>query len=251
VATETLKALLVIADIGGYTRFMRLHRMSLAHAQENTLSLLDAVIDAAPDLELCELEGDAAFLYAIDPSAQEIARSLAGLATAMHRAFHSEQARLEALRVCRCDACSQTGSLSVKIVAHYGEVVRTETRGRTTLAGVDVILVHRMLKNSVPLSEYVLMTEALREHCDPGLFERATPLTEDLEGLGTEQLCYVDIAEIAAPPGPAPAASWLERTVHTALLDARTLPYLLGLKQSRVRLQPDPELGTRTRSGRP
>src|SRR5581483_10566244 len=139
--TETLNALLVIADIGGYTRFMRLHRMSLAHAQENTLSLLDAVIDAAPDLELCELEGDAAFLYATDPTAQEVARSLAGVATAMHRAFHAEQSRLETLRVCRCDACHQTGSLSVKVVAHYGEVVRSETRGRTTLAGVDVILV--------------------------------------------------------------------------------------------------------------
>ena len=35
-ATETVNALLVIADIGGYTRFMSLHRTSLAHAQENT-----------------------------------------------------------------------------------------------------------------------------------------------------------------------------------------------------------------------
>jgi hypothetical protein len=236
VATETLNALLVIADIGGYTRFMRLHRLSLAHAQENVSRLLDAVIDAAPDLELCELEGDAAFLYATDPSAQEIAQSLAGLTTTMHRAFHAEQSRLEALRICRCDACVQTGSLSVKVVAHYGEVVRTETRGRTTLAGVDVILVHRMLKNSVPISEYVLMTEALRQHGDPATFSRAVPVAEDLEGLGTEQLYYLDIAEIAAPPEPAPATSWLDRTVHTVALDARAVPYLLGLKRSQVRV---------------
>ena len=234
-AAKTLNALLVIADIGGYTRFMR-HRMSLAHAQENTLSLLDAVIDAAPDLELSELEGDAAFLYATDPSAQEIARSLAGLATAMHTAFRAEQSRLETLRVCRCDACQQTGSLSVKVVAHYGEVVRSETRGRTTLAGVDVILVHRMLKNSVPIGEYVLITEALRERCDPSLFEHATAMDEELEGLGTEQLYYVDMAGIAVPPEPAPAASWLERTVHTTMLDLRTVPYLIGLKRSQVRV---------------
>ena len=58
---ETRQALLVIADIGGYTRFMRLHRMSLAHAQENTLRLLDAVIDAEPRLRLVGIEGDAAF----------------------------------------------------------------------------------------------------------------------------------------------------------------------------------------------
>ena len=235
-ATETLNALLVIADIGGYTRFMRLHRMSLAHAQENTLSLLDAVIDAAPALELSELEGDAAFLYATDPTAQEIARSLAGVATAMHQAFHTEQARLEALNLCSCDACQQTGALSVKIVAHYGEVVRGETRGRTTLAGVDVILVHRMLKNSVPIGEYVLITEALRERCDPGLFDHATAMDEELEGLGAERLYYVDMAEIAIAPEPPTPPSWLKRTAHAAVLDARTLPYLVGLKRSRVRV---------------
>ena len=41
-SADTVNALLLIADIGGYTRFMNLHRMSLAHAQENTPRLLDA-----------------------------------------------------------------------------------------------------------------------------------------------------------------------------------------------------------------
>src|SRR3989475_7136221 len=104
-AAETVNALLVIADIGGYTRFMNLHRTSLAHAQENTQILLDAVIDAAPDLELSGLEGDAAFLYATDPTGEEITRSLAGLAGAMHHAFHDKQAWLESLRVCWGDGC--------------------------------------------------------------------------------------------------------------------------------------------------
>ncbi len=122
----TARALLVIADIGGYTRFMRLHRMSLAHAQENTLSLLDAVIDAAPKLRLVGIEGDAAFLYLPEPEADELARSLGALATAMHRAFHAQQQTLQALRVCRCDACAQTGVLSVKIVAHV--VARWQSR---------------------------------------------------------------------------------------------------------------------------
>ena len=116
-SAETVNALLVIADIGGYTRFMSLHRMSLAHAQENTLRLLDAVIDAAPDLELSGLEGDAAFLYVTDPTAQEVTRSLAGLASTMHAAFHTDQGKMASLSVCRCDARHQTGKLNVKIVA--------------------------------------------------------------------------------------------------------------------------------------
>jgi Protein of unknown function (DUF2652) len=234
----TVNALLVIADIGGYTRFMSLHRTSLAHAQENTLRLLDAIIDAAPDLELSGLEGDAAFLYATDPSAEEITRSLAGLATAMHRAFHDEQAHMESLRVCWCDGCVQTGRLTVKVVAHYGEVVLSATRGHATLAGIDVIFVHRMLKNSVPIHEYVLMSEAVRERCEPQIAELATPIDEELEGLGAERLCYVDMAELAEPAGEPEPVSRLERAVFHAGLTSRTLPYLVGLKRSQVEVEP-------------
>jgi hypothetical protein len=55
------RALRLIADIAGYTPYMRTHRMSLAHAEVNTDRMLEAVIDAAGDFEL-EIEGDAAFL---------------------------------------------------------------------------------------------------------------------------------------------------------------------------------------------
>ena len=37
---ESERALLLIADIGGYTEYMRTHRMSLAHAEVNTSRLL-------------------------------------------------------------------------------------------------------------------------------------------------------------------------------------------------------------------
>ena len=43
---EVERALLLIADIGGYTEYMSTHRMSLAHAEVNTARLLEAVIDA-------------------------------------------------------------------------------------------------------------------------------------------------------------------------------------------------------------
>jgi Protein of unknown function (DUF2652) len=233
-ASETVNALLVIADIGGYTRFMNLHRTSLAHAQENTSRLLDAIIDAAPDLELSGLEGDAAFLYAVTPSADEITRSLAGLASAMHRAFHYEQQRLEVLRVCWCDGCKQTGKLTVKVVAHFGEAVVSTTRGRSTLAGVDVIVVHRMLKNSVPLSEYVLMTDAVLERAGAPLPELAAPIHEELEGLGSQRLHYVDMAKLAEPEEPPPSVSVFERAANHASLTARSLPYYVGLKRSEI-----------------
>src|SRR5438046_10384028 len=61
--------LLMIADIAGYTRFMKFHYMSLVHAQEIVAKLLEAIIDGAPALRLAKLEGDAAFFYL--PSASD------------------------------------------------------------------------------------------------------------------------------------------------------------------------------------
>jgi len=74
-----MQALLVLADIRGYTRFMRLHRMNLAHSQDITRRLLEAVVDAAPELELVEIEGDAAFLYRADAGGRDAASPAAAL----------------------------------------------------------------------------------------------------------------------------------------------------------------------------
>src|SRR5919108_177271 len=86
------RALLMIADIGGYTDYMGTHRMSLAHAEVNTARLLEAVIDAAPNFELIEIEGDAAFLSrnanTLDRGGPVAAVTQA--AAGMHRAFHVE-----------------------------------------------------------------------------------------------------------------------------------------------------------------
>ena len=152
----------------------------------------------------------------------------------MHAAFHTEQGKMESLSVCRCDACHQTGKLNVKVVAHYGEVVVTPRRGGTTLAGVDVILVHRMLKNSVPIDEYVLMTDAVHALAGPPFSALATPIEEELEGLGTERLFYVDMAAVAEPIAPPEPASWLERTTYNAAMTARIVPYVVGLKRSEL-----------------
>jgi hypothetical protein len=40
-------------------------------------------------------------------------------------------------------------SLDVKFVVHQGEFIRQKMSGREELAGRDVILVHRLLKNEV------------------------------------------------------------------------------------------------------
>lgn len=89
---ETRRALLLIADIGGYTEYMQVHRTILGHAEAATTRLLKRVVDAARDFDLIEIEGDAVFLSrgadALDGGATVAAITEA--AVAMHRAFHAE-----------------------------------------------------------------------------------------------------------------------------------------------------------------
>jgi hypothetical protein len=133
--------------------------------------------------------------------------------------------------LCPCDACAQLGSLTVKFVAHIGDVVRQEVARRTTLAGLDVILVHRMLKNSVPIREYVLMTEPVLRRVPSEVQDQAAAVEEELEGVGTERLYYVSLEQIAGElplPARIGVAGRLGDTVGLAM---RGLPRMVGLKR--------------------
>ena len=77
----------------------------------------------------------------------------------MRQSFLTRRERLRKGIDCDCDSCAQLDNLSLKFVAHQGEVAEQRVKRRVELAGVDVILVHRVLKNQVPVVEYVLMTD--------------------------------------------------------------------------------------------
>ena len=228
------RALLLIADIGGYTRFMKVHRVNLAHAQDIVARLLEAVIDAArPQLKLSKLEGDAALFYAPYDTAD--ARKRAGLAeriASIHAAFAQRRQELVDARMCNCDSCLQAGQLKLKFVTHLGEIAFQKVHRLIELAGMDVILVHRLLKNNVPLPEYVLMTEPVLEELDPGLRPHATAQEEELEGIGATRTFYVDVVRIApALPAPRPRPLW-RRLWELIKMNVRVLPFVSGVKQS-------------------
>ncbi len=191
---------MMIADIGGYTRFMKLHRMSLAHSQVITGRLLEAAVNATQRLQLVEIEGDAAFFYS--PDVDGVMTSTAELSLAMLDAFHMEQDRMIALNMCSCDGCVQAGRLKMKFAANVGEVAVQNINERTQLVGVDVIAIHRMLKNSVPVEEYVLMSKPLYDACSSDFRSRAQQIEEELEGLGTETLYFVDLHELTPEHSP-------------------------------------------------
>jgi len=227
------RALLMIADIGGYTEYMRTHRMSLAHAEVNTARLLEAVVDAAPGFELIEIEGDAAFLSrdadALDGDGQPVV-AVTRAAAGMHRAFHAER-RNVVKNLCPCDGCSQADKLKLKFVAHIGEVASQRIKDRRKLVGIDVIHVHRMLKNPVDVPEYVLFSEALYRTGQemPDVRE----VSQELEGIGPSSAFFVEVEDVAgalpAPPDP----SWPTRVGRTLDVAGRGLPYMLGMRRRR------------------
>jgi class 3 adenylate cyclase len=228
------RGLLLIADISGYTDYMRAHRLSLAHAEANTARLLEKVIDAAHGFELVEIEGDAAFLWrqadALEPTATIAATTRA--VASMHRAFHLERQYVSTY-LCPCDGCTQAENLKLKFVAHIGEVATQSIKQRRTLVGIDVILVHRLLKNAVQIPEYVLFSEELYRTADGTLLDPVHEIEHDLEGIGPVRTYFIDVTDLAEPLPPPSSAPVARRVGRTVRLVGRGLPYMLSLRRAR------------------
>jgi Protein of unknown function (DUF2652) len=228
------RSLLLIADIGGYTEYMRFHRMSLAHAEVNTARLLEKVIDAVPDFDLIEIEGDAAFLSrrADTLDADGTIDLTLKAATAMHRAFHLER-QYVATNLCPCNGCTQADNLKLKFVSHIGEVATQTIRQQRKLVGIDVILVHRLLKNPVEVPEYVLLSEELYRTSDAPLPGPVQEVSQDVEGIGPVRAYFVDVADLPDSVPPLPNPSLLGRVGRTFAVAGSGMPYMLGLRRRR------------------
>ena len=145
-----MATVLLIADIGGYTRYMAVNRVALTHAHYVVGRLLETVIDAArPWLKLSKLEGDAALFWAdereLDP------QRLPECVTGMREAFVRRRAIVDTDCICNCDACVDTRGLTLKFVAHLGEVAFQRVKRFTELAGIDVrsgLVLRFWLRNS-------------------------------------------------------------------------------------------------------
>ncbi|GAA4734878.1 DUF2652 domain-containing protein [Modestobacter marinus] len=231
----TQRALLLIADIGGYTEYMQYHRSMLGHAEAATKRLLDKVVDAARGFDLIEIEGDAAFL-ARDADGLDGAATLTALtrtAVAMHSSFHAQR-RLIELNMCPCGSCTRTSALKLKFVAHVGDVATQTIRRRKKLVGMDVIYVHRLLKNPVTVPEYLLVTDDLYANGGPASAELvAHEIAQDLEGIGPVRSFYIDVEDIAAPLADLPAPSLLLRLGATFDMVGRGLPHVLPRRRVR------------------
>ena len=148
----------------------------------------------------------------------------------MHRAFHIERQHV-ATNLCPCDCCAQADNLKLKFVAHVGEVAtQTDQEAADKLVGIDVILVHRLLKNPVQVPEYVLLSEELYRTGDAALSDPVHEVSQDLEGIGPVRAYFVDVEDLVA-------RSLRRRIIphrpprSNGGLAGRGLPYMLGVRR--------------------
>jgi hypothetical protein len=187
---------LLIADITGYTAFLR--ESELEHAKDSLRSLLDLLIEnTRPPLVISRLEGDAVISYAPEGSflqGQTLVELIEGTYVEFRRALD-----LMVLNTsCSCLACRNIANLDLKFFVHYGTFALETLPAYTELIGTDVNLIHRLTKNSVTedtgYHAYVLYTRAALEHLGiPEMFDELTSHNENYEDVGEVKAYLFDM----------------------------------------------------------
>jgi hypothetical protein len=208
-----LDASIFIPDISGYTEFVT--RTELEHSSHIINELLEVLVESNfTELTLGEIEGDALLFYRTGAPLpfDEMTRQ----AVTMFTDFHSRLKIIERDSICQCGACQTASNLSLKFVVHYGAIQEMRIANFVKASGIDMIIAHRLLKNSLPSDEYVLATA--------NYLEAATDRTT------TFNLSWTSASEDYGPVGTIP--------FQYALLDAirESLPPAPSRQQAEVRL---------------
>jgi hypothetical protein len=199
------RVVVVLADISGYTKFMVENQMSAVHGQQCITYLIETLIRQIDiPLRLQEIEGDALFLYAEDPGSdagwQDVLQQVPAKLMRFFDAFYEGAVLGIEATPCECAICRNSDDLALKIVVHTGTAVFHQIGGFNKVSGPDVILAHRLLKNSVPEKEYLLLSEAA--HATVGQEEQRDALYERPR---TSLVARAELYSLAAIGGLFPA----------------------------------------------
>lgn len=154
-------ATILIPDISGFTEFMT--TTELTHSTHALNYLIDAMVEAVGhEYEVSEIEGDAVLLIkkGLAPSKKEIFDTCIKI----FNAFHFRRKWMQLHTVCPCGACQAIINLSLKFVVHHGPVAEIKVGRFVKQSGTEMIVAHRLLKNSIESHEYLLLTEKLLQH---------------------------------------------------------------------------------------
>ena len=180
---------LVLADISGYSKFIA--QTEVDHSWSILHELLDTMVrNLEGRMDVSQVEGDA-ILFISGIGTPDVISGAESTFVAFHRRLRD----MQAVTTCPCNACANIGVLKLKFVIHHGKFSRQRLGSVEQLHGTDVIVAHRLLKNSVPSKEYLLVTDAVLERLPADRRERFTPHREEFD-LGAISGGYEEIAHL-------------------------------------------------------
>lgn len=189
------KGLLFIPDISGFTELV--HSTDVLTGQQITYELLSAILNENRlHLQVSEVEGDAILFYRFGPA--PTLNFLLCQYEKMKMAFNNKVREIE-------NRLSRQLNLSLKVIAHYGEMTEFDIGGFKKLYGEVVIEAHRLLKNSIPGDTYLLVTDSLKGDAagtnmtkmeEQGI--QSTEICEVYDGLRLICFSYFDFSNISA-----------------------------------------------------
>ena len=191
-------ALLCIPDISGFTRFMA--ENDIEFTRKIIPPLIRTIINSNKlKMSVGEIEGDAVFFYRFGtlPTLNELVMQC-------HEFYTSFNAQLFSLLEEYGDDFQKrisSNKLSLKVVLHAANIFSTQIEGITKLIGEDMVLVHKLLKNSVPEMEYMLLTDKLLDNYSSAEQERAFSVYTVMDGSDEyEYIGKVPYRYIVFPP---------------------------------------------------
>lgn len=228
---------IILVDISGYTNFIRMHKVSLLHAEKIIGELMESILDAVEAPVIAhEILGDAISLYALDDGSSNLADGIYDQLEKYFQAFREREAYLlRECGFCSCEACNNVGRLKLKAILHAGEAAFTKIRDIQKIAGEDVIIAHRMLKNSIPSDEYILATESFLSKgrsLDPADFESHV---EEYAGVGTVHCAVKNFEPVEKTPEP--VSAW-QKLKFLVMIDRYMVSRLIGKAKPEFRNLP-------------
>lgn len=150
VGDSSFKGMILIPDISGFTKFVE--ETEFGAGREITRQLLQVIIHYnVLDLKISEIEGDAILFYT-DQALTPI------------QIKEQYELMLDRFRDKVRDLSRENGfeiNLTLKLIAHYGEISTYVIGDFEKLYGKTVIEAHQLLKNSIESKSYLLMTESV------------------------------------------------------------------------------------------
>jgi hypothetical protein len=156
---ETNEGTVFIVDISGYSRFIK--EIDHFNGMAIITRLFNGIIEENHlGFKISEIEGDAILFYRFGKPVS-VPRILLQFKSMLLRFQRELQKQVREFSI--------LASLSLKAIVHYGDLEEFAVNRFYKLYGNTLVDAHRLLKNSVPLDTYVLITKEYlnKTHEDP------------------------------------------------------------------------------------